>query len=160
GIQKSKNRVRCFSCDVRSLSVLDLVMSVNGTDLRGAIRWITSKFPVPPTPKGKHLEHAQRWPERARVGTSASRLEFILRSGVWASFTPAERAILPVLDVFADGDRAMISYAGLMRFSGVGSRTTIAAALRHFEKLRLIQICRESTGTLRACGSYVLTFND
>jgi hypothetical protein len=74
----------------------------------------------------------------------------------------AEKSLLPVLDMFADPatHAVQISYQGMMRYSGIRSRATISAALRTFEKLHLVQTTKAKNAGLRACGVYVLTFND
>src|SRR5271166_4193850 len=97
GLQQRKNIARCFVCDARALSPIDLVMSVLGLDLRGAVQWITSRYTVPANPKGKHITHLERWPERLRVGTGPA-FEMLIRSGIWSSLTPAQRSVLPVLE--------------------------------------------------------------
>lgn len=156
------NRVKCFVCDPKPLSTLDLVMKVCNCKLHDAVEWIRCRFDVPATPKGKHIDHPSRWSERERIGTSASSLEYVIRSFVWASLSQAEKSLLPVLDMFADPatHAVQISYQGMMRYSGIGSRATISSALRAFEKLHLIQTTKAKDAGLRACGAYVLTFND
>jgi hypothetical protein len=94
---------------------------------------------------------------------SSSTLETLIRSGIWASLTPAQRSIVPVLDTFADAgtNRVTISYRGMMRYAGVLSQSTVATALKRFQALRFLRVeaHRDSDG-LRACGSYKLCFND
>ena len=162
GLNLRKNAARCFVCDVHQLSTIDLAMNVLGIGLLPAVQWIAERFPVPTIQKGKHAETRSRWPERVRIGLSASTLEFIVRSGVWASLTPAQRSLLPVLDSFADpGTRiATISYRGLMRYGGIGSQSTIAVAFRHFKRLHLIEIQKNTRDGLCGCNSYRLTFDD
>src|ERR1700719_5318787 len=46
GIDRQRNRVRCFVCDVRAYSAIDLVQEVKGLDTRGAIQWIAARFSV------------------------------------------------------------------------------------------------------------------
>lgn len=156
------NRVKCFVCDPKPLSTLDLVMKAHDCNLHDAVEWILRHFDAPATPKGKHIDHRPRWGERERIGTSASSLEYVIRSGVWASLSQAEKSLLPVLDMFADPTThaVQISYQGMMRYSGIRSRATISAALRTFEKLHLVQTTKGKDAGLRACGEYVLTFND
>ena len=67
GLDKRRNRARCFVCDGKALSVIDFVMSVLGVALSEAIRWIVKRHPVPDIPKGSHFKPQQRWPERFRV---------------------------------------------------------------------------------------------
>ena len=133
GLQQRRNRVKCFVCDGRSLSPIDLVMSVNGLDFLSAVHWFTLHYQVPAAPKGKHIAHQERWPERFRVGTGPPG-EMLVRSGIWASLTPAQRSILRVLETFADPrtHEVTISYRGMMRYAGVRSQSTVSSAIKRF----------------------------
>jgi hypothetical protein len=87
-------------------------------------------------------------------------ITLLIRSGIWSELTHAERSILPALLTFANRDTgiAEISYRGLMRYSGVGSPATVAAAIRHFEKMRLLQVARKPGELLfRGVNQYTLT---
>jgi hypothetical protein len=163
GLHVRRNRAKCFVCDARQLSPIDLVMSVLGLNLAAGVQWITSRFDVPPTPKGKHIQHAERWHERFRVGSNDSLQHTLVRSGIWASLTPAQRSIIPVLVTFADPSTNVvtISYRGLMRFAGVGSHSTVATAFKRFQALRFLAIGRATASDgLRACNVYRLTQGD
>ena len=137
-------------------------MNVCGFDLQAAVQWIASRYKVPDAPKGKHIQHQERWPERFRVGTSSA-LEMLVRSGIWASLTPAQRSIVPVLDTFSDPQtrEVTISYRGIMRYAGVRRRSTVSGALKRFRALRFlcVESTRDSEG-LRACNRYRLSFDD
>jgi|SRR5271166_548051 len=162
GIQQRRNKAKCFVCDALPLSPIDLVMSVLGLNVRAAVQWITSRYNVPAVPKGTHIEHPERWHERFRVGTGSS-VEMLVRSGIWASLTPAQRSLIPVLETFADSQtrKVKISYKGLMRNAGVRSQSTVSSALKRFRALRFLRFetNRDSDG-LRACGTYRLDWND
>jgi hypothetical protein len=162
GLQKSRNIARCFVCDPRSLSTIDFVMSVLGLDFQAALQGITSRYEVPAMPKGAHIHHKERWPEQSRVGASGSALEGLIRSGIWASLTPSQRSLIPVLEMFADTDRKItISYRGMMRFAGLGSQSTVATALKRFRTLRFLRVeARGNSDGLRACNTYQLCFDD
>ncbi len=159
---KKKNRGRCFVCDDHDWSNVDLVAQVLNCRLSEAIRWIADRFPVPDIPKGKHLRSAERWGSRERVGTSGFMLEDLVRSGFWSMLTKSERAVLVVLCCFAEPNSGAvtISYRGIMRFAGIGSYTTVSRVLGQFAKLSLMHV-RKATDAdgLRACNSYVLTFD-
>ena len=163
GLHQPSNIAKCFVCDPRSLSPLDLVISVRGVCLLEAGQWIAARFHVPCAPKGKHVEHQARWPEQFRVGASGSRLDALIRSGIWASLTPAQRSIVPVLETFADSctGKVTISYRGIMRHSGVRSQSTLSTALKRFRALRFLKIetSRAAEG-LRGCNTYALCFED
>jgi hypothetical protein len=155
--------VCCFICDDRAYSAIDLVQKVLGLDTRSAINWIAARFEVPSIPKGRHLPKADPFRSVSRVGLGGS-LEQIIRSGLWAHLTPSERTILPVLCELRDStkDAFEMSYRGIRRYSGIGSDTTVRAALHHFEQMHLLKIHREreAGGLLRACNSYELTLDD
>lgn len=163
GLHQRRNVAKCFVCDARALSTIDLVMSVLGLDFRAAMQWIASRYKIPNAAKGAHLRHRERWPERYRVGASGSGLETLIRSGIWAALTPAQRSIVPILDMFADAGthRVTISYRGMMRYAGVRSQSTVATALKRFRALRFLRAeARQDSDGLRACGTYRVCFDD
>jgi hypothetical protein len=137
-------------------------MSVKGLKLSAAVQWITSRYEVPAVAKGKHIQHQERWPERYRIGTSGPALDTLVRSGIWASLTPAQCKILPVLDTFADEThRATISYRGMMRYAGIQSQSTVATALKRFRALRFLRVeVRRDGNGFRECNTYRLCFDD
>ena len=162
GLDRRANRAKCFVCDERTLSPIDLVMSVLGLDVRAAVQWITSRYDVPAAPKGRHIEHPERWPERFRVGAGSAG-DMLVRSGIWASLTPAQRSLVRVLETFADPltRLATISYRGMMRYAGVRSQSTVSSALKRFRALHFLRVetTRDSEG-LRAVGAYRLDWDD
>jgi hypothetical protein len=163
GLDRRRNIAKCFVCDVSPLSTIDLVMSVRGVGFASALQWITVRYEVPTLARGEHIQHPGRWPERYRVGASGSPLEALVRSGIWASLTPAQRSIVPVLNVFAHAGshKVTISYRGLMRYSGVRSQSTISTALKRFRALRFLQVeARRDSDGFRECNSYCLCFDD
>jgi hypothetical protein len=163
GFRKKQNTGRCFVCDVHTWSNIDLVMFVRGCDLRSAVAWIASRFHVAELPKGSHIKKREAWHPGFRSGDTESVVEMLVRSGLWCTLTHAERSIVPVLCTFAQRDSGIseISYRGLMRYSGVGSQATIAAALRHFEQMRFLHIARARVaGSRRQVNRYHFTFDD
>jgi len=156
-----RNRVRCHVCDVRAYSAIDLVQKVKGLDTFEAILWIAARFPVPSVPKGRHLRKPDPFRSVSRIGLGGS-LEEVMRSTLWAHLTPSEKAILPVLCALKDHttDGLQISYRGIRRFAGIGSDTTVARVLDHFQQMHLLKIHRGMNEGLRACNSYELTLND
>ena len=161
--QKKTNRGMCFVCDQHTWSTIDLVMLYRGCERREAVSWITARFSVPPLPKGAHIEDREAWSPRFRSSDTEAVLEMLVRSCLWRTLSHAERSILPVLATFAsvkDGV-AEISYRGLMRFSGVGSRATIAKALKHFEQMRLLEVVRApGVRPIRRVNQYHFTLED
>lgn len=160
---KKKNKGRCFVCDPHVWSTIDLVMLYLGCDLREAVSWITDRFPVPLLPKGSHIKKREAWSPRFHSGVAENVVTLLVRSGLWSTLTHAERSILPALVTFTDRDTGLaeISYRGLMQYSGVGSQATIAAAIRHFEQMRLLQIVRmRGELAFRRVNQYRLTLDD
>jgi hypothetical protein len=161
GLHIRKNTAKCFVCDSRPLSTIDLVMSVRKVELREAGRWIAARHSIPTIPKGKHVHAKQRWPERYRVGVGDSRLDYFVRMGLWAALSPAERSILKVLDTFSEGDTVTISYRGIVRYSGVASHTTISNALKRFQNLRALENVRtDGERGFRSCSTFRWTLDD
>jgi len=159
---RTRNIARCFVCDDHALTPIDLVAAFHGSTLGEAVAWIQNRFDVPALAKNRKLARPGRW-HIARVGVASFPLEALIRSGLWATMSDAERAILPTLCAFADpssGD-AKISYRGLARFSGKSSDRTIAQTLHRFERIALLKVHRSrSADGLRACGSYTLDFDN
>jgi hypothetical protein len=161
GLLIRKNTAKCFVCDSRPLSTIDLVMNVRKVELREAVRWIAACHSIPNIPKGKHVHSKQRWPERYRVGVGTSRLEYLVRAGVWAALSPAERSILAVIDTFSEGDTVTISYRGLMRYSGTASHSTISSALKRFQNIPILKKVRtEAENGFRSCSVFCWTLDD
>ena len=161
--QKKTNRGRCWVCDGRTWSNLDLVMMFLGCDFRSAVAWVCEHFPVPPAEPGKHLVHRNGWHPRYRVGTNGSVFEWLVRAGLWGWLSPAQRSVLVALQAFTDAETglAKVSYRGLMRYSGVGSATSVAVAIKRFRRIHLLQVEPRIGGDgFRACNCYRLTFDD
>lgn len=142
GLFRKKNTGKCFVCDSRSWSTIDLVMFVRRCDLREAITWITARYSVPSLPKGSHIEQREEWSPRFRASDTDSVLETLVLSGLWSELANAQRSILGALMTFCKLSRgtARISYRGLMRYSGVKSQATIASALRLFRQMGFLHI--------------------
>ncbi len=103
------------------------------------------------------------WEPVYRVGTTGSVLEWLTRSGFWASLTPSQRSVLVVLQAFTDSETgtAQVSFRGIMRFAGVGSASSVAKAIKRFRRLHMLDLeGRDGSDGFRACNSYRLTFDD
>ena len=101
------------------------------------------------------------WHKRYRVGVGASRLEYLVRTGLWAALSPSQRSILAVLDTFSEGDTVTISYRGLMKYSGTASQSTISSALKRFHNMRMLKKVRtEGEKGFRSCSAFCWTFDD
>ena len=163
GFDRKKNRGCCFVCDMHDWSNVDLVAMVLTCSIREAVEWIASRFPVPTIPRRKHIVKRRGWQPPYRVGTTGSIFEWLVRSGFWASLTPTQQSVLAVLQTFTDSESgvAEISFRGIMRFAGVGSPTSVAAAIKRFRRLHVLDLeGRDGSDGFRACNRYRLTFDD
>jgi len=156
------NRAKCHVCDAASMSVIDLVIKhetfPEECALRRATDWICARWPVPTIAKNKKLFRPERW-HISPVGLSSFPLERLVRSGMWAAFDDAGRAILPALFCFAENGHVSISYRGLCRYSGKASRTTIAKVLQHFERVGLLEVLPKADNNFRDTGRYRFTLD-
>ena len=156
-----RNRAKCFVCDVRTLSPIDLVRVHQQCTLLGASKWICARWDVPQIAKHAKLARPERW-YGGRVGMSTFDLEYLVRSGFWASLGDAARSLLVTIMTFADSltGEATISYRALCRYAGKQSRTTVAKVLHQFERIGLLQVTRTAAGGgIRRVGSYRLTLD-
>jgi hypothetical protein len=154
-----RNRAMCHRCDAAPFSSIDLVMMHEGTTLRDAVDWICVRWDVPVIAKNQKVLRPERW-YSGQVGLSHFPLEYLVRSGFWASLDDAGRAILVALFCFADSKtgNAMVSYRALCRFSGKSSRTTISKTLHYFEHIGLVEVIRtKDEAGLRQVSCYRLT---
>jgi hypothetical protein len=158
------NRVRCFVCDMRGgHSCIDLVMGVLGVELSSAVWWIADRFTVPNIKLGRPLGQRPVEAIPLRVGVNGSHLEVLVRSGMFGQLSPAESRILTVLLELRDSESGLtkLSYGAIMRYSGVGSRANVSAALTHLQRLHAIQISRGARiGLVRECSTYCVTLED
>jgi hypothetical protein len=154
-----KNIGRCFVCDSRAWSGIDLVMMVRGVSIREAAEWIAARFRVPQIRRRKHIKPREQWDSSSRVGVSGFALEEVVLTGFWATLTCSEIRILGVFCTFCppgSGAKA-ISYRGIMRFAGVRSQSTVSRVLKCFSRMGLLEITRGSAHGFRVCNTYSLT---
>ena len=160
GIQRRANRAKCFVCDPKRLSTIDLVQSVLGIDTFDALCWLDHEFgPLPRIAKGTHLMRRERASWRGPVGLGG-RLEPLVRSGLLAELSDSQTRLLVVFDTFCDHHThdCTISYAALRRFAGISKDDTVSKALRGLEQLHVIAIDRGRGGHgLSQCSRYMLT---
>jgi hypothetical protein len=160
---KKLNKARCFVCDPHAHSTIDLVMLHRQCDRRAAVFWITEKFRVPALPPGSHIKKRTAWFPRFHSGVDENVLSWLVRSLIWSELTRAEQSIVAVLVTYTDRERGTteISYRGLLRYSGIGSEATIAAAIRRFEQMRLLRVIRNQDGPCsRRVNQYCFTLDD
>ena len=147
-----------------TFSTIDLVQDVRHCSLRDAVAWIVARYPnIPQVPKGKHIESRQSWRVTFRVGVSGSRIETLVRSGLWSRLSMAERSIVPVLDILTANESgiAEISYRGLMRYAGLGRPDFCRQFGETFGKVASVKdpsITPDANKS--ACNVYSLTFDE
>lgn len=163
GFDRKKNRGRCFVCDDHAWSNVDLVAMVLSCNTREAVEWVASRFPVPMTPRGRHIVKRRGWQPIYRVGVNGSIFEWLTRAGFWASITSTQRSVLVVLHTFTDSETgvAEISFRGIMRFGGIGSSASVATAIKRFRRLHVLEVeGRGGSDGFRSCNRYQLTFDN
>jgi hypothetical protein len=160
GIDRRRNRAKCFRCDAKQLSTVDLVQSVLGLDTYRALLWLDEHFEI----SRIQPEARRKRPDTPlRVGVSGSCFELAVYSGLFAEMNAAEVRLLLVLDVFTDRltGVAFLSYRGLRRYAGIGSDATLCRSLRRLKNLGAVEIIRGRGGDgLPTCNGYRLTLGD
>ena len=157
--QPRRNIARCWVCDLDGpMSNVDLAMKVKGWTLPQAIAWIAQEWPEVP-----RIPHWRRLPRSVERLDTASLMDFLSRTGMWAELTPAEQGLLPVLLAFRDPKSCTtrMSYVALMKQSGLGSPRSVARAIRRLGERRLLRVERgwEKHG-IRKVNVYRLTPED
>lgn len=163
GIHFQRNRVKCFVCDPRWLSVVDLVQSRVNLDTYGALKWLDTRFEIPRIPSGKHLSEKSKGVAPFRVGTTGNRLEAVVRSGLWSEMSTAEARTLKVLDIFTDSETGLVtlSYTSLKRYSGLKSDASVRKAIVRLKNLHALEIIpRRGDDGFPGVNSYRLTLED
>jgi hypothetical protein len=159
-----RNRVRCFVCDMRGgHSSIDLVMGMLGVEFAAAVRWIAERFTVPSVKVGRPVGDTLAAPIPYRVGVHGSEWEVIVRSGMWAAMSAAERSILVVLDYFKDSESGLtrLSYRAIMRYSGVKKMANVSSAIKELCRMGALQVCRgQRIGITRECSAYRVTLDN
>ncbi len=159
-----KNRARCFVCDMRGgHSNIDLVKHVLEVNFPDAVHWIAERFTVPSTKIGRPVGSKSSVVPPYRVLTHGSELEVLVRSGMFGQLSAPERSVLITLALFRDPDTelTLMSYAGIMRYAGVGSTATVSDALKRLARFHALEVhCGARVGTTRDCSAYRVTFND
>jgi hypothetical protein len=152
-----KNRAKCFVCDTRQLSTIDLVMAHEQCALPEAVAWIAERWDVPAV--ANHSNKLSPAWSMGRVGVGSFPAESLVRAGFWASLDDAGRAVLGALRSFADPltCEATISIRALCRYSGKKSRATISKVIHQFECAGLLQVSRAKDGIVWKVSTYRFT---
>lgn len=141
GVHGVSNTMRCFTCDARSLSNIDLVMTVKGCDVGTAIRWFERNFNGIPRVEGRLKSKRKSYAHRQ---TRALTLQNLVTSPGWAALGSAAKIVLAAIFArtpAAGGEQGCLrcTYQNLIEWSGLRSRATIAAALRELRRTGAIQ---------------------
>ena len=143
GLAGSTNTAKCFSCDTKPLSVVDLVVDVLRVTVAEAAKWIGQRFPVPTIPARKHL--AKPLPVVRDIEHQGA-LELLVKSGVWAVLPAAARSLVPVFHVMAPDDRARqrgysvtLAYRTLRRLAGLGSDSSVSKGLEALDEIGFLK---------------------
>jgi len=160
GFCRKRNKARCFVCDPRALSTIDLVQQVLGSSVIEAVQWLDDRFPgAPRIVKGKHIVKRRAQEEiGTRIGVDSPWTDLRRSAFLGATMTPAEQCVLSALVELANPTtgEARLSYRTIARISGVRSDTSIARALRRLEQMSLLEINRgQDSG--RQANRYKLT---
>lgn len=156
GIHVKSNSVRCFQCDARNLSPVDLVQDVLGISVGAAFRWFQSEWSDIPKVRLKvttsehskaqdvHRSYAARpWPTLT--------CDALVLSPGWARLSHDGRALAAAIVARVPRELDVhpllaCSYQALQGWTGIGNRRTIARALRELRGIGLIQIALAPTG--------------
>jgi len=134
GLDTRRNKFRCYVCDQRSASTVDLVMAMRALTLSQALQWMQEHFGAP-------IEVTRS--RRATPTVTHVTFETIVQSGLWASWSDSQRAIFGVLWTHRGSDATVgLGYGELLKLSGLGKRQTVADGTRFFEAVRLLDVHR------------------
>lgn len=141
------NTVRCFDCDKRSLSNIDLVMQVRGCKVGDAVRWIAENFSDRSIPK---VRPGRKGSARRHVGRKIISWQDVARSPQWAKLSSSAKviwiAIVSRVPAAGSQDFLKTSYSELKRWTGITSDATIAKKLRELCEAGAIRIALVPTG--------------
>ena len=158
-----RNYFRCFVCDDRAHSNIDLVMAVLDCELSSALAWIAERFEVPRAARGKHINRRALSVPRVRAGVGTA-VDDLVRAGVWANLSKEAKAVLPVVLAFIDPAagvrRVVVSLRALRRYANL-SFDGVSKAIRELENVALLTVERSSQrGVVRGVSTYVLHFEN
>jgi hypothetical protein len=147
-VHHQSNTIRCFTCDDRSMSPIDLVAKVNGCGVGAAILWIGERFPGVPTVE---LRLKRRSKTYVRRQTQTLTVDTLVRSPGWAALSLAAKAVITAIlarTPAAGSEQYSLrcSYEALRKWTGVRSEATIARALRELTNAQAIHKGTVPTG--------------
>lgn len=152
-----RNRFRChaLSCGRRG-NVLDLIVGFFGCDLRGALNWLLAQgYEIPM----RDPEARRRW-KLGRAGVGGVGIDAVAQSGLLGQLAKPAALILSTLCGLADPTTGQVemSYAGLMKRSGIQNRGRMSGGLQALRRLGLLEWRRgRSPGGFRTPSLYALS---
>jgi hypothetical protein len=158
-----KNRGVCQVCDSHAWSNIDLVMMTTETQYsltRSAGLHKDSRFPL--LRKGQASGRAAAvdstvsvWDRRPIYGDTSC-------AAVCSRHSPGRRRKWSKRSERSPTAKVapVISYLGIMRYTGIASAATVRAALLQLQKLHLLEIVRNVSNGFRACNAYQFTPDD
>lgn len=156
GVHVNSNSVRCFKCDSRNLSAIDLVRDVRGLSVGAAFRWFESEWPDVPKVRLKVTTDTRGNTQNIYRGYTARRwdevsCDVLALSPAWSRLSHAEKAIAAAIIARFPRERDVhplltCSYPELQSWAGVGDRHTIARALAKLRTIGLVQTALVPTG--------------
>jgi|SRR5579875_615926 len=142
------NTLRCFKCDSRSMSNIDLVVAVQSCDVGRAIRYLAALCPG--APRRDVLARRDRVRYSLLRGTMMSLQDIILSHG-WAALSPGPKIVLTAIIARApqagsEQNVLRCTYGALMAWTGIRSRLTISRALKRLKDTGVIATELARTG--------------
>jgi hypothetical protein len=159
--QTKRNKYMCFACDDRLHSNLDLVMAVEHCTLAKALEWFDQHYPGIPRIKATKSGR-NTFDFRAGVD-EFSKPDDLVKAGLVPHLTDSALRVFTVLAAFRnDCDVSDPSFKTIKLRTGIRSNNTVAAAVRHLEKLSILKAQRKwAKGRAgRAQNQYTFTFDD
>jgi len=160
--QTKKNRYMCFACDDRLHSNIDLVMAFDRCTLPEALDWFDEHYPGIPRIKAKAPKTGRKSLD-FRAGVDEFRdPDDLVRAGLLPHLTDSALRVFAVLAAFRNGTVSRPSYETIKQRSGIHTNHTVAAAVRHLEKLSIVDVSRTwARGRAgRDQNQYFFTFDD
>jgi hypothetical protein len=152
GIDFRRNKVKCFLCDDRQLSNLDLVAEHEGISLQQAAEWIADRFSVPAAGKSKSASaRGHYWRSKTYQKLPLwfrPYVEGLVLDPRWSKLPPLPAKIFTILlvlllvEVLAnDKYQVQVSNKDLQELSGRG-KNTVLRAIKLLKRKKLINVTR------------------
>ncbi len=146
GVHLKSNSLRCFDCDRKNLSPVDLVASVRGCSVGRAFEWLACEYPNIPKVRLETMG------DSSSVRTwDVPSCDALVLSPAWARLSHSEKALACAIIARVPRERDThplfsCSYDSLQRLTGIGNRRTLSKALGALRRSGLIQTALVPTG--------------